>query len=186
MGEALDDAVAALERGGVVVVPTETVYGLAARPDRPEAIARIFELKGRSSDKVLQLLVPGAEWLDRLSSPTETARFLAAEHWPGPLTLVVIASESAPDPVVSDGSVGLRVPNHPIATELLRRGGPLAATSANRSGDPTPTSVDEIRAVFGDGVDVYLDGGVIAGAASTVVDATNETPVILRAGAISI
>ena len=178
MGAALsgiDEAAEAIARGGVVVLPTDTVYGLAADADRPEAIQRIFALKRRPVDKSLQLLVPGEEWLERLGTPSGDARLLARRYWPGPLT-IVIQSES--------GTVGLRVPANELTLELLRKTGPLAATSANRSGAETPSNIESIRELFGDEVDVYVDGGRIEGRASTVVDATGSEVGIVREGVV--
>ena len=180
----IDAAVAVAERGGVVVIPTETVYGLAVRPDEA-GVAKIFDIKGRASDKSLQLLVPDISWLDRLARPTPDARRVAEAFWPGPLTLVLLASDDAPRAVVRDGTIGLRQPAHPLALELLARTGPLAASSANRSGDHPLPSVAQIREVFGDRVDAYLDGGYIDGASSTVVAMTGTEVEILRSGAIS-
>lgn len=171
----IDEAAEAIARGGVVVVPTDTVYGLAADADRTEAIQRIFALKRRPADKSLQLLVPGEEWLERLGKPSSGARLLARRYWPGPLT-IVIQSES--------GTVGIRVPANELTLELLRKTGPLAATSANRSGEETPSNIESIRELFGDEVDVYVDGGRIEGLASTVVDATGSEVGIVRAGAV--
>lgn len=181
----LDEAVAALDRGEVIVLPTETVYGLAARVDRPAAIEKIFELKGRDTEKVLQVLVPDASWLDRLGEPSENARALATAFWPGPLTLVVRARADTPSAVIKDGGVGIRVPNNEATLEILRRSGAVAASSANRSGEATPQEIASIRAIFGEGVAVYVDGGVIAGAGSTVVDLTSDEPTLLREGPLS-
>jgi tRNA threonylcarbamoyl adenosine modification protein (Sua5/YciO/YrdC/YwlC family) len=180
----LDAAASIIERGGIVVVPTETVYGIAGKPEA-HVVDRIFAVKQRPPDKSIQLLVPGAEWLDRLAHPSSDARLLAATFWPGPLTLVTWARADAPSAVVSDGTIGLRVPANQTALDLLERCGPLAASSANRSGDDTPPTADGVRAVLGDAVDGYLDGGTTSGAGSTVVNVTTETPDILRAGPIT-
>lgn len=184
MGEILtsvEEAVAIVDRGGVVVVPTETVYGLACRP---ENVAKIAELKQRSVERSVQLLVPGAEWLTRVGRPNELALALADAFWPGPLTLVVHSSADAPRALVFDGTIGVRVPAHPIAMELLALCGPLAASSANETGKPTPSTVLEIRSIFGPRADGYLDGGEISGSGSTVIDATDDIPVLLREGPI--
>lgn len=113
------------------------------------------------------------------------AAALAEAFWPGPLTLVVAASDVAPGALAPDGTIGVRVPGHAIALDLLSRTGPLAASSANRSGEPTPATIAEIQAVFGDAVDGYLDGGTIEGTGSTVVDLTGSKPKVLRSGPIS-
>jgi L-threonylcarbamoyladenylate synthase len=178
-------AVAALGNGGVIVIPTDTVYGLAARADLDHAVRRITELKGRPQGRPFQVLIPGSDWIDRLGEPTDDARLLAARFWPGPLTIVVRARSDAPPAPVADGTIGLRHPAHAGALEILDRSGPLAASSANRTGEPTPSTIDEVRRSFGDGVDVYVDGGKVAGDASTVVDATGPRALILREGSIS-
>jgi L-threonylcarbamoyladenylate synthase len=170
--------------GGVIVLPTETVYGLACRPTA-EGVARIFEIKSRPPDKNVQLLVPDASWLDRMGRPTDAARTLAAAFWPGPLTLVVAPSDDAPTALSAAGTIGIRVPSHPVALEVLELTGPLAASSANRSGDPTPPTAAEIAALFGSSVDAVLDGGRIEGTGSTVVDATGLEIAVLRAGPIT-
>lgn len=174
----VERAAQALAGGGVVVVPTDTVYGLAACADDADAIDRIYELKARPRDKELQLLIPDAGWLDRLARPSSAARRVAERFWPGPLTIIVPA-------VDGDAPVGVRVPAHPIALDLLARVGAVAATSANRSGEPTPRDIGAIRELFGDGVDLYLDGGAITGAASTVVDLTGTDPEIIREGDVT-
>lgn len=180
MGEVLtvvEEAVAALVHGGVVVMPTDTVYGLAAKADLDEAVDRIYELKGRPRSKALQLLVPGVSWIDRVGRPSDGACILAERFWPGPLTIVV--------PTAAGDTVGVRMPAHPLALEVLRGVGALAATSANRSGEETIGDLAAIRALFRDGVDVYLNGGAIDGLASTVVDMTWAEPRVIREGAVS-
>jgi tRNA threonylcarbamoyl adenosine modification protein (Sua5/YciO/YrdC/YwlC family) len=181
----VDDAVAALDRGDVVVLPTETVYGLAARVDRPEAIEKIFELKGRSAEKVLQVLVPDATWLERVGDPSGAARRLADEFWPGPLTLVVRAKPDTPAVVMKDGAVGVRVPDNATTRSILARIGPVAASSANIAGEPTPDNIDAIRELFGDGVAVYIDGGTIRGSGSTVVDVSSGEMKLIREGPLT-
>ena len=187
MGQVLtgvDEAVAILDRGGVVVIPTETVYGIAARPDAA-GVARIFEVKGRPSDKSLQLLVDDASLLEVLARPSEAAKALARAFWPGPLTLVVPANDAAPQAVRTNDTIGLRQPAHPVALELLARTGPLAASSANRSGEHAATTIEGIHDVFGDLVDGYVDGGYIDESASTVVALIDDEPTFLRVGVLS-
>jgi L-threonylcarbamoyladenylate synthase len=181
----VDDAVAALERGEVVVLPTETVYGLAARVDRPDAIEKIFELKGRSTEKVLQVLVPDATWLERIGDPSGAARKIADAFWPGPLTLVVRAKPDTPSVVTKDGGVGIRVPDNEMTRAILARSGAVAASSANRAGEPTPDNIDAIRELFGDGVAVYVDGGTIRGTGSTVIDVSSEEMKLIREGPLA-
>jgi L-threonylcarbamoyladenylate synthase len=180
----IDDAVRVVESGGLVVVPTETVYGIAGKPEAG-VVARIFDVKQRPAEKSIQLLVPGAEWLDRVAYASSGARSLAAAFWPGPLTLVVMARDDAPSAVVANGTIGVRVPAHPVALELLARCGPLAASSANLSGRATPPTAGGVRDVFGDAINVYLDGGPVTGTGSTVVGATSEGVDVLREGPIT-
>jgi tRNA threonylcarbamoyl adenosine modification protein (Sua5/YciO/YrdC/YwlC family) len=177
--------VAALERGGLAVIPTDTVYGVVAAADRVDAVERIFALKERATSKSLQLLVEQEDAIEIYGHPSREARRLASRYWPGPLTIVVRASERAPNSVLSGLTIGLRMPDHAIALEIIRSTGPLAASSANRSGEPTPGSLVEIRSTFGSAIDVYVDGGTIVGRASTVVDVTRPDPVVLREGAIA-
>lgn len=181
---ALEAALEALDGGGVVVCPTETVYGLCARTDRPEAVERIFDLKGRPRDQVLQVLVGDRERVDDLAVVDERTEALMEAFMPGPLTLVLRARDAAPPTVTKEGTIGIRLPDHPVARKLLARIGCLAATSANRSGDPSPPDIAGLRDLFGDGVDAYLDGGPITGDASTVVDLSREHPRVLREGAL--
>ncbi|MGH2689867.1 MAG: L-threonylcarbamoyladenylate synthase [Actinomycetota bacterium] len=172
----LEEAVRALRRGGLVVIPTDTVYGLAAPAGDADAARRIFALKGRDEGKPLQILIPDARSMSELARPSRSAVLLAERFWPGPLTLVV--------PAKAGGTVGLRVPGHPLALELLAATGPVSATSANRSGEPTPADIGSIRTHFGAAVDVYVDGGHVDGLPSTVVDVTGPGVVVLREGAV--
>lgn len=189
----VDRAVAALGRGGLVAVPTETVYGLAADATDAAAVARIFEAKGRPTDHPLIVHLAEPEDLDSWSTePTATARRLASLAWPGPLTLIVPRSELAAD-IVTGGrdTVGVRVPAHPVLRDLLRRSGlAVAAPSANRFGAVSPTTAEHVLADLGDVLDperdVILDGGSSSiGVESTIVDTTVEPPQLLRAGPIT-
>jgi L-threonylcarbamoyladenylate synthase len=169
------------------VVPTETVYGLVTKPETA-CVRRMFELKGRSEDKTCQLLIPSPGWIGRLAlDPPADALALAEAFWPGPLTIVVAANTEAPDAVVAaDGTVGLRVPAHPVALDLLRLTGPVAGSSANASGEQTPPDVAGVVRIFGDGVDGYLDGGVARGKGSTVVRIVGDERRVLRAGDVAV
>lgn len=186
-----------LDAGNLVVIPTDTVYGIAARPDDPAAIAAVFAAKGRPFDKPLPILAATLSDLDRVALLGDVAR-RAARHWPGPLTLVVPRAPGF-DPDLGGASgggaqgewaqsrqsqaVAVRVPACELALELLRRTGPLAVTSANLSGDRPATTVAEARAALGGKVRAYLDGGVCAGRPSTVVSLVGEIE-LLRAGPI--
>jgi L-threonylcarbamoyladenylate synthase len=182
-------AAQALERGELVCFPTETFYGLAARIDRPAALARLVALKGRDARAPFGLIAGDAEVARALASAwPEVAAELAAAHWPGPLTLVVPARTELPAEVIGPGGgVGVRVSSHPIAAALATAAGvAITATSANPSGEPPARTVAQARAYFGEGVAVYIDGGEAdATHASTVASVSGEGAVkVLRPGAV--
>jgi L-threonylcarbamoyladenylate synthase len=179
-------AAAAAEQGRLIVVPTDTVYGIAARLDRPAALAALFEAKARPSGLALPVLVADVDQARTLATLDERAEALAAAFWPGGLTIVLARHRPLTAAIGGDGtSVGIRVPDHPALALLLAQTGPLATSSANLSGRPTPDHIEEIHAVFADAVAVYLDGGSAkAGSPSTVVRMTGPTPVLLREGAV--
>ncbi|CAN5741828.1 L-threonylcarbamoyladenylate synthase [soil metagenome] len=187
--EAYATAAAVLRDGGLVAFPTETVYGLGAHARCAASVSRIFACKGRPADNPLIVHVADAEAAAAVTRRwTPLARVLAAQWWPGPLTLVLDADPRLP--AVTTGArptVGVRVPSHPVGLALLRHAGiPIAAPSANRSGRPSPTTADHVLADLGALIDIVLDGGACTiGVESTVVDARGEAPVILREGAIS-
>lgn len=185
-------AVEAIRRGGLVGVPTETVYGLAADATNPDAVARVFAVKGRPTSHPLILHIADATDLDRWARPGERAQALAALAWPGPLTLIVPRTGAVPTAVTGGrDSVGIRVPAHPMAHELLVAcGTALAAPSANRFGGVSPTTaqhvLDDLADVLDHDRDVVLDGGPCRiGVESTIVDTTVDPPQLLRAGAIT-
>ena len=180
----LRDAVAAVGAGRVCVIPTDTVYGVAASLTVPGAIDRLFALKGRPRDKPLPVLGGDAASLEDVVSFDEPARRLAERFWPGPLTIVLPRSRGFTVDLGGEGTtVAVRVPAHRIALELIRATGPLAVTSANRSGAPPFTTAAEAVAEFGDDVCV-LDGGTCDGAPSTIVSLA-PTPIFLREGGVS-
>lgn len=182
------EAARVLRAGGLVAFPTETVYGLGAHALDAQAVARIFAAKGRPSDNPVIVHVadpPAARALARTWPPAADA--LARAGWPGPLTLVVEKADAIPDIVTAGGpTVGLRVPDHPVAIALLRAAGlPIAAPSANRSEAVSPTTARHVADSLGPFVDdlLVLDGGACAvGIESTVVDVTGERPIVLRPG----
>jgi len=189
----VDRAADALRRGGLVAVPTETVYGLAADATDVAAVARIFELKGRPTGHPLIVHLAEPDDLDTWSTaPSATAQRLASLAWPGPLTLIVPRSPIVAD-IVTGGrdTVGLRVPSHPLLRGLLRQSGlAVAAPSANRFGAVSPTTAEHVLADLGDVLDpdrdVILDGGPSSiGVESTIVDTTVDPPQLLRAGPIT-
>lgn len=181
----IDAAIAALDRGEAIVIPTDTVYGLAARPEIAAAVRAIFEIKRRSDDQPLPVLGADPDSLSGVVVMGDQAAALGREYWPGSLTLVLPRAEGFPYDLGDDGigTVAVRVPDHPVALELLARTGPLAVTSANRSGAPPAITIEEARAALGDEVGVFLDGGRVGGAPSTVLDLSGE-PRILREGAV--
>ena len=184
---ALVAAEEALERGELVVIPTDTVYGVAVRPDIDTATAKVFLSKGRSRDLTLPVLVADLEDAADVAVLDGRARALAAEFWPGGLTLVLPRTERARvwDLGEAADTVGVRVPDHVVTLSLLARTGPLAVTSANASGEPTPGDCDGVRAVLGDQVAVYLcEGPARLGVPSSVLDLTGEGLRVIREGAI--
>lgn len=189
LDEQIERAVDVLRAGGVVAIPTDTVYGLAASLDRPDALARIFAIKGRSGDKALPILISDTSQIERLAGDTTPAAMtLATAFWPGALTIVVPASEAVPDEVTrGTATVGLRMPANEVALAVIRAaGGALAVTSANRSGGPEARTAEEVVERLGARVAFVVDGGRSGdAAASTVVDATGPRIRILRRGALS-
>ena len=166
----LTDAVAALRRGDLVVYPTETVYGLGADALDPEAIERVFEAKGRSRQKPLSMALPELAAAADYTLTTERERRFCERFLPGPVTVLVERTDRVPDVLVGGGDrVGIRIPDHDTARALTRRTGPITATSANRSGEPSARRVDEVDATIRERATV-LDGGETPGTESTVVD----------------
>ena len=186
---AIQEAANILRSGGVVAMPTETVYGLAANALDERAIDRIYQAKGRPAINPLIVHVSSVAAARALSSDwTAAAERLAATYWPGPLTLVVRKHESIPDLLTAGGAtVGLRVPGHLVALALIDAAGfPLAAPSANRSNQVSPTTARHVVEGLGDRVDLVLDAGPTSvGIESTVVDVTGAVPRVLRPGMIS-
>jgi tRNA threonylcarbamoyl adenosine modification protein (Sua5/YciO/YrdC/YwlC family) len=179
--------VEALARGDLVVLPTDTVYGVGGRPDLPGVTDRIFEAKRRPRGLTLPVLVAGLEQAGAVAALDHRARALAEAFWPGGLTLVVPRSDLARGWNLGDetDTIGIRMPDHRVARAVLEAAGPLAVTSANRSGEPTPDSCAGVRAVLGETVTLYLCADPLPGVSSTVLDLTGDRPRILRAGAVS-
>jgi L-threonylcarbamoyladenylate synthase len=187
--DAVARAADALRRGRLVVFPTETVYGVGAHALDSAAVAKVFAAKGRPPDNPLIVHVADAVSARALVRTwPEPAQRLADAFWPGPLTLVLPRAASVPD-VTTGGldSVAVRVPDHALAQALLRAAKvPVAAPSANRSGRPSPTRIEDARADLGDAVDVYLDGGPCRiGVESTVIALLDGPPRLLRPGGLA-
>ena len=186
--EAIDTAVRALRAGGVVAYPTDTLYGLAVDPRLPEAVARLFEVKGRSLTAAIPLVAAETGQVERDVGPlSELATRLARQFWPGPLTLVIEAHLGLDERLLAGGtSVAVRVPDHPVARALAKRlGFPVTATSANTTGgvpSDTPRAVEE---GLGAAVTLGIDGGrTTGGAPSTIVDVRGDRPVLVRDGRV--
>jgi len=182
----LGEVLAALGRGEVVGLPTDTVYGLGADPFSRSAVERLFAVKRRPAVKPIPLLAASVEQAGRVGVLAGAAREAVERHWPGALTVVVRRAPGLPDWLGDPArdSVGLRVPDHPAALVLLAAAGPLAVTSANRSGLAPAPDAAVARAIFGVEVAAYLPGAGGGGAPSTVVDFTGRAPRVLRAGPI--
>jgi len=187
--QGIEAATNTIKNGRLVVLPTDTVYGIAADAFDPAAVRRLLRAKGRGRDMPPPVLVAASTTLDALATKVPTlARSLIEELWPGPLTLVCRQQPSLTwDLGDTRGTVAVRMPADEIALELIRATGPLAVSSANRSGMPAAVDAVEAEEMLGESVIVYLDGGPVSGAvASTILDVTGETPRVLREGAISL
>ena len=186
---ALADAVAILLAGGVVAMPTDTLYGLAVDPFSSAAVARVFAVKGRSADRAMPLVAADVEQVVGQIGPLSALAWrLASRYWPGPLTLLVARPPSIPADVAGGrDEVGVRVPAHVVTRELCRASGRLlTATSANLSGEPPSNDPDVVERALGSGVDLLLDAGrTPGGAPSTIVDVTGRDPRLVRPGAIA-
>jgi tRNA threonylcarbamoyl adenosine modification protein (Sua5/YciO/YrdC/YwlC family) len=186
--EPLEQAAGAALAGRLVVFPTDTVYGIGTRPDDERATARLFEAKARARELELPVLVPSASAAREIAVFDERADALVLRFWSGPLTIVLPrTARSGPWDLGGDPeTIGVRMPNHPLSLALLARTGPLAATSANRSGEATPDACGEIEAVFGDRIEVYLcEEAPRSGRASTVLDLAHGQPRLLRSGSVT-
>lgn len=185
----LKQAVALVQRGELVAFPTDTVYGVGVVVWDQAAVGRLYWAKRRPANKAIPVLLAETGQLSLVAASTpEDVWRLAERFWPGPLTLVVPCSQRVPNVVTAGGqTVAVRVPDHPIAQDLIRRvGEPLAATSANLSGQPSPLTAQEVVAQLGGRIALVLDGGACPGGVpSTVVDLTGEQPRLLRAGPIA-
>jgi L-threonylcarbamoyladenylate synthase len=185
---ALSLALETLRAGGLVAFPTDTVYGLGALAFNDKAVESIYISKGRSGEKAIPILLADVDALPKVAIDIPVmARRLAERFWPGPLTLVVLKHPGLPDAVSATATVGVRVPDHPVARTLLKSCGPLAVSSANVSGQPAPRTAEDAFRQLAGRVSLILDGGQTpGGTASTVLDCTQSEPVVLRAGPLTI
>lgn len=184
--EGLAAAADVLRNGGVVVFPTDTVYGLAALAAESAAIDRLFELKDRPAERSIAVLIADVDQANELAALTDTDRELMGRHWPGALTVVVHRRPEVDWIGAADGTVGVRCPDQDFVRALATAVGPLATTSANRSGEPTEVVADAAAASLVGQPDLVVDGGLCAGVASTVVRRDGDAWTVLRQGSLEI
>jgi L-threonylcarbamoyladenylate synthase len=180
----LDETVLAIGRGGVVAIPTDTVYGLACDPSSAAAIDRIYAIKLRPADLELTLLTATIADIEDDVVLSAAARALASAYWPGALSIVCELRRRRWEIPRTGETLSVRVPDHPVTLELLRRTGPLATTSANRHGERPAGTAPEVAAALGGEIDAIVDGGRCGGLPSTIIDCTTTTPRVLREGPI--
>jgi len=182
-------ALEVLRMGGIVAYPTETFYALGAMASSEEALSKLFSLKERGAEKAASLIIGTPSDADRLAAEvTPLAKKLMAAYWPGPLTLVLRAAEGLSSYITKEDTVALRVPGDSFALRLARAAGfPITATSANPAGEPPSVTADEVERYFKDSVNLLIDGGPAPGGEpSTIVDATSDTPRVLRQGELKV
>jgi L-threonylcarbamoyladenylate synthase len=186
--EALQIALAILHKGGLVAIPTDTVYGLGALAFDGKAVESIFLAKDRPIEKAIPVLIGDATDLEKVSEDIpDEARTLTSHFWPGPLTVIVPKKPTLPKAVSASPTIGVRVPDHPVARELLRAAGPMAVTSANISGQPSPDTAQEVFEQLDGRIELIIDGGrTPGGVPSTLVDCTGSEIKVLREGPISL
>lgn len=184
---AVDDVVAVLRKGGLIVYPTDTLYGLGADAFNPDAVARVFAAKQRPSGQTVSVLVSDLDTAKDFAVISPRADTLCRRWLPGPLTLIFRPAASAPKYLVSsENTVAIRVPKHAVALLLAKRFGPITATSANLHGKPAPVESWQAVEQLGEAVDLYLDAGPCpVGRESTIVDFTGPEPRVIREGAVS-
>ena len=186
----LPQAAEIIRRGGLVGIPTETVYGLGANGLDAEAVSHIFKAKGRPQDNPLILHIPDVSWLERYCKEIPLIAYKLAEaYWPGPMTMILPRKDMVPDAVTAGlDTVGMRCPSHPLCHELIRLADvPIAAPSGNTSGRPSPTTAEHMREDMDGKIDAIVDGGPCAvGVESTIIDLTCTPPRLLRPGGISL
>lgn len=185
--DCMEAAAEVLRSGEVLALPTDTVYGLGVDAADADAVQKLFAMKGRPADRQIAVLVADMDAVERIAELTDEARRLAREFWPGPLTLVARRRHDEPGKGCSglggSPTVGVRLPDCDLVRGLAAQG-PLAVTSANLHGEPTPATARELARLF-PGLRLVIDGGALPGAASTVVDVTGSAPVVLREGPVT-
>jgi L-threonylcarbamoyladenylate synthase len=179
--------VAVVRAGGVVAFPTDTVYGIGADPFHPDAVERLYQAKGRPADKAIPILLASATQLPKIVKDVpDWVKPIIAAYWPGALTIVLQKNDSIPDIVSSTDTLGVRIPDHPAALELLLAAGPMAVTSANPSGGVEARDAYQVLERIGTLIELVVDGGLTPGGLpSTVLDCTVQPPRILREGPIT-
>jgi L-threonylcarbamoyladenylate synthase len=187
-GESIQVALNILRNGGLVAFPTDTVYGVGALAFDGKAVESIYTAKDRPIEKAIPVLIADAEDVEKVGMDIpDLAYKIAARFWPGPLTCIVPKQPTLPASVSATNTVGVRVPDHEVARALLRAVGPMAVTSANISGQPSPSTAQEVLAQLGGRIDLIIDGGTTPGGVpSTLVDCTGPEMKILREGPISL
>ncbi len=183
----IEQGVVILRRGGLVAYPTDTVYGLGAAINMPQAVRRVYAAKGRSSRLALPLLVADVSQISEVAATVpEAAKCFIENFMPGALTLVLYKSKAVPDEVAAGETVAVRIPDHPVPVALIKGlGKPIIGTSANLSGQPSALTAQEVEDQLGNRIDFVIDGGKCPGGKeSTIVDLTGRTPVVIREGAI--
>lgn len=186
--QAVQRALETLLKGGLVAFPTDTVYGLGALAFDSKAVESIYLAKDRPIEKAIPVLIGGAADLEKISDDiTDVTRKLASRFWPGPLTIIIPKEPTLPETVSATSTVGVRVPDHTVAQELLRAAGPMAVTSANISGQPSPSTAQEVFDQLNGRIELIIDGGQTPGGVpSTLVDCSGEEIKVLRNGPISL
>jgi L-threonylcarbamoyladenylate synthase len=186
--EMLSRTVVILNSGGLVGMPTDTVYGLGALAFNDSAVRSIYTVKGRSNEKAIPILIGDPSDLERIAINISPMSQVLADHfWPGPLTLLVPKNPAIPSSVSSLSTIGVRVPDHSVTRKILRASGPMAVTSANLSGRKNPCSAQEVLTQLDGLIPLIIDAGPVGeGSASTVVNCMGSEPIILREGPISL
>lgn len=184
---AIEQVAAVIKKGGLVAFPTDTVYGLAANAFNPDAIEKLFLVKGRDFNKAIAILIGENNQLKQIASEfSGMAKKLSKRFWPGALTLVVPIQQTLPKLLSPTETIGIRMPDHNFVLRILKTTGPLATTSANLSGGKNPLTAEDVVEQLGNNVDLIIDGGLCPGGIpSTVVDCTQQEIRIIREGGLS-